>query len=402
MRTIEEQCRNAKEAARSIALLSTIKKNKILENMAAAILAHRDAILAANAQDVAKSPKDDRLLLNEKRLQDISDGLVAISKLADPIGEVMTEWTRPNGLNIKKIRVPLGVVGMIYEARPNVTADAVALALKTGNAVVLRGSSSAYQTNKAILEAMLTAVENRNAFQLLEDTSREGVETLVRMNKYLDVIIPRGGASLIQNVVNNATVPTIETGVGNCHVYVDKDADLDKAIPIIVNSKTQRPSVCNAAETLLVHQDVAKELFEKLLPQLKNVELRGDEKARQFSSSMKAATEEDWKTEYLDLIMAVRVVPSLDEAIKHINTYGTFHTEAIVSENEAAAEKFAKEIDCAAIMVNASTRFTDGGEFGFGAEIGISTQKLHARGPMGLAELTSYKYVVVGSGQVRA
>lgn len=414
MKRISEQCQTAYKVSPTLATLSADIKNKALSDMADAILVESAYILAENEKDLAEGRKEgiadsllDRLRLDGGRLTSISDGIRAIVALPDPIGEVIHGWTVPNGLKIEKIRVPLGVVGMIYEARPNVTADAVALTIKTGNAVVLRGSSSAYRSNKALATVMRKAGEKAgvpgDAIQLLEDTSREGVKEFVCQDRYLSVIIPRGGAGLIQSVIQNATVPTIETGVGNCHVYVDASADLTMAHTITMNAKTHRPSVCNACETLLVHETVAKTFLPDILNSLreKGVEIRGCDKTRALFPEAIKATEEDWATEYLAMILAVKVVASLDEAISHISRYGTKHSEAIVAYDVRAVDRFVNEVDAAAVLVNASTRFTDGGEFGFGAEIGISTQKLHARGPMGLAEMTTYKYVVKGNGHIR-
>jgi glutamate-5-semialdehyde dehydrogenase len=414
MKTIEKQCELAYEASKTISLASSNTKNQIITDMANQIIASSKQILTANKKDIEIGISTgiseallDRLKLDNNRLKDISDSLLTIEKLKDPLGEILEGWVQPNELKISKIRVPLGVIGIIYEARPNVTADAIGLCIKTGNSVVLRGSSSAYNTNLAITKALTSSINkyglNPNTVQLLENTSREGIETLVKMDKYLSVIIPRGGAGLIQNVITHATVPTIETGIGNCHIYVDKDAHLDKSLDIIINAKTSRPSVCNACETLLIHEKIA----EKILPgiintlQLNGVEIRGCKKTKSIMPNIKEATEEDWATEYLDYIIAIKVVSTLNCAIEHIEKYGTRHSEAILSENILAIEKFSSRIDAAAIVINTSTRFIDGGEFGFGAEIGISTQKLHARGPMGLPELTTYKYIVQGNGQIR-
>ena len=412
--TIALQCKKAATAAPTIGALQSDLKNKALTRMADAILENETKILNANQEDVTNGRTAgltealiDRLTLNHDRLVGISDSLKTIVDLQDPIGEELTEWTVENGLNIRKIRVPLGVIGIIYEARPNVTADAIGLCLKTGNSVVLRGSSSAYNSNRAIVDVLQeAAIEfgvSPDAFQLLEDTTREGVSTFVQMNDYLNLIIPRGGAGLIQNVVKTATVPTIETGVGNCHVYVHEDADIEKAKSIVVNAKTHRPSVCNAAESLLVDASIAQTFLPLVLSELEGlgVEIRGCDRTCSLYPSAKAAVSEDWDTEFLDLIISVKVVDNLQGAIDHIENHGTLHTEAIISTNKEAIQMFSQRVDASAILINASTRFTDGGEFGFGAEIGISTQKLHARGPMGLTELTSYKYIVEGDGQVR-
>ncbi|MFC1617553.1 glutamate-5-semialdehyde dehydrogenase [Candidatus Margulisiibacteriota bacterium] len=415
MLSIKEQCQKAYQASFSMSGYDTNIKNTALKNMAELIIENTDYILRENKKDLELGEKNntskallDRLALTEERLKGIADGLQIIQDLPDPIGDILDNWVRPNGLKISKIRVPIGVIGIIYEARPNVTVDAVGLTLKSGNCVVLRGSSSAYSSNKALVTVLKKAAEktgiNPDCIQLLEDTARESVNDFLKMNEFLDVIIPRGGKGLIQNVIKNATVPTIETGEGNCHVYVDKAADIANALKITIDAKTNRPSVCNAAETLLVHKDIASEFLPKALSSLQKagVEIRGCTKAKAFDSNIILATEEDWETEYLDLIMAVKVVDSLKEAIEHINKFNTKHTEAIISKDEAAINQFEKEVDASAIIVNASTRFTDGGEFGFGAEMGISTQKLHARGPMGLPELTSYKYIVEGNGQIRS
>jgi glutamate-5-semialdehyde dehydrogenase len=412
--TVKEQCKKAFEASRSLISLSTTHKNDILRKMADSLIQNCDHILMENKKDLVAGKEIgtsdyllDRLKLDEVRLEGIAESIRTVSTLEDPIGEIISKWTRPNGLKISKIRVPLGVIGMIYEARPNVTADAASLTFKTGNSVVLRGSSSAYRSNKAIIDAIKTTLQengvNPDCIQLLEDTTRESVKDFVTMNEYLSLIIPRGGAGLIQRVVNEASVPTIETGVGNCHVYVDKDADLEKAKSIVFNSKTHRPSVCNSCESLIIHENIAKEFLPELFEQLRSegVEIRGCEVTRAIDSKVIAATIEDWGTEYLDLTISVKIVSSLQDAIEHITRYGTFHTEAIVTENTDTAAIFTKQVDASAVLVNTSTRFTDGGEFGFGAEIGISTQKLHARGPMGLTEITSYKYIVEGTGQVR-
>ncbi|MGE4170006.1 MAG: glutamate-5-semialdehyde dehydrogenase [Candidatus Margulisiibacteriota bacterium] len=414
MKTVLEQCQLAFEASKSLRSLGANQKEAGLTAMAAALLEHQEAILLANNLDIEEGKSKghseallDRLMLNPSRLKAIADSILDIRDLPDPIGEIMGGWKRPNGLQILKVRVPMGVVGMIYEARPNVTADAAALTLKTNNAAVLRGSSTAYRSNRAIVDALRSALFetgiNPDCLQLLEDTRRESVVEFSRMNGLLDVIIPRGGADLIQNVIKQATVPVIETGVGNCHVYVDESADLEKAIAIVLNGKTQRPSVCNALETVLIHQSIASRFLPTLVAALKEqgVTIRACDRSRALDVSLEPATEEDWKTEYLDLIIAIKIVDSVNKAIAHIDRYGTRHTEAILSKNLDSIEQFKNQVDAAAVMVNASTRFTDGGEFGFGAEIGISTQKLHARGPMGITEMTTYKYIVEGQGQIR-
>jgi len=413
IQSIETQCQLAKTGSYKLSKLSTSDKNTILKQMAKDLLAAKDHILTENQKDKDDAVKNnieasllDRLALTGDRIDSISESIRHIASLKDPIGDTLAGWVQKDGLRISKVRVPIGVIGMIYEARPNVTADAISLCVKTGNAVVLRGSSSAYRSNKAIADALKTSLDSYNcsdAVQLLEDCTREGVKDFVRQNKTLDLIIPRGGAALIQNVISTSTVPTIETGVGNCHVYLDKDADLPKAISISLNSKTHRPSVCNACETILIHQDLASSCLPILIEELQKqgVDIRGCERTQGFGNSITLATSEDWATEFHGLTLAIKVVDSLEEALSHIRTYGTLHTEAIVSENITAIETFKSDVDASAVLVNTSTRFTDGGEFGFGAEIGISTQKLHARGPMGLPELTSYKYIVEGQGQIR-
>ena len=378
--------------------------------------AHIPAILKANGMDVeaaaaAGTPQAmlDRLSLSETRIKGMADGVREVMALTDPVGETVEGFRRPNGLRIQKVRVPMGVIGIIYEARPNVTSDAAALCLKAGNAVILRGGREAIRSNTAVAEAIREGLIQgglpADAVQLVTDTSRETATAMMRMNGMIDVLIPRGGAGLIRSVVENATVPVIETGTGNCHVYVDKDADIAMAAAIAVNAKTSRPSVCNAAETLLVHQDIAPRALPVIAAGLreKNVTLRccGRSAAILAGTPCEKAEEQDWGTEYLDYIMAVRVVDSLEEAVAHIAAYGTGHSECIVTDSYAAAEQFTAQVDAAAVYVNASTRFTDGGEFGMGAEIGISTQKLHARGPMGLRELTTVKYIIRGDGQIR-
>lgn len=404
----------AKRAAAKLATLPTAVKNNALLAMAGALEANTAAILAANAVDMEKGRAKglsaallDRLLLTEPRVRAMADGLRQIAALPDPVGETVEGWLRPNGLAITKVRVPLGVIGIIYEARPNVTADAAGLCLKAGNAVLLRGGSEAIASNLAVAGALAAAAEGAGApagcIQLIATTDRAAVNAMLKLNKYIDVIIPRGGAGLIQTVVENSTVPVIETGIGVCHVFVDATADLAMAKDIAFNAKVSRPGVCNAMETLLVHQAVADDFLPPMLAAFHDagVEVRGCAGAMCHHPAVKAATEEDWAAEYLDLILAVRVVGSLGEALDHIAAYGTRHSEAIVTGDLANARRFQAEVDAAAVYVNASTRFTDGMEFGFGAEIGISTQKLHARGPMGLRELTSVKYLVMGDGQIR-
>jgi glutamate-5-semialdehyde dehydrogenase len=406
--------RRAKAASRALAGASTATKDAALRAMADALEARADEVLDANTDDLRRAQSDeapsalaDRLALTPERIADMAEGLRHVTTLKDPVGEVIDGWRLPNGLEISKIRVPLGVVAIIYEARPNVTVDAAGLCVKSGNACILRGSRSAAASNETLVgiigRAGTEAGLPPDAVQLVPPRDRESVKELMRLREYVDVLIPRGGADLIRTVVEEATVPVIETGVGNCHVYVDAGADLSKAIPILINAKVQRPSVCNAAETLLVHRSVAEEFLPKAIEELvaRGVELRGDDRSRLISDRVLVATEEDYRAEFLDLIMAVKVVDTLDEAIDHVNTYGTQHTDAIVTEDYSAARRFVTEVDAACVMVNASTRFSDGSEFGFGAEIGISNQKLHARGPMALPELTSYKYVVAGTGQVR-
>ena len=407
--------KRARAAARRLGVTSTAVKDRALGAMATAIIERADEIIDANSEDLERASSDavtgaliDRLTLTPERIDDMAAGLRVLIGLKDPVGEVLGGWTLPNGLRISKVRVPLGVVGIIYEARPNVTVDAAGLCVKSGNACILRGSSIAISSNSALARIISDAGTDAglppDSVQLIGDTDRESAKELMRMREHVDVLIPRGGADLIRTVVEESTVPVIETGVGTCHVYVDSRANLDKALAILINAKTQRPGVCNAAETLLVHASNAGAFLPRAIEALlaKGVELRGDEATRAFSTSVKPATEDDWRAEYLDLILAVRVVDSLDDAIDHVNRYGSSHTDAIVTEDYAAANRFTAEVDSACVMVNASTRFADGGEFGFGAEIGISNQKLHARGPMALPELTSYKYVVLGDGQVRA
>mgnify|MGYP000140599377 CR=1 FL=1 len=413
---LNQMGQQARTAARRLAAATTGDKNNALLAMAAQLQAQADAILAANARDVAYAKENgmsqsmlDRLSLSKDRIDGMADGVRQVAALPDPIGEVMDGFRRPNGLKIEKVRVPLGVIGIIYEARPNVTSDAAALCLKAGNAAILRGGKEAIDSNTAIANALRDGLAAAglpaDAVQLIPDTSRETATRLMRLNEYLDVLIPRGGAGLIRSVVENATVPVLETGTGNCHIYVDASADIDMACAITVNAKASRPSVCNAAETLLVHEAIA----EKALPALgkalakAGVRLHADDRSRALMAVVDAvpATEQDWATEYLDYDMAVKVVPSLEAAIDHITRYSTGHSECIITDSQSAAQQFVDQVDAAAVYVNASTRFTDGGEFGLGAEIGISTQKLHARGPMGLRELTTCKYIITGNGQIR-
>ncbi len=414
MTMMEEMGAKAKIAARMLATAGE-KKNKALEAIAAAFMARMQEIIEANRVDLENGKKNglssaliDRLMLNEARIKGIADGVLEVAALPDPIGTVISGGTRPNGLKITKVRVPIGVIGIIFESRPNVTADAAVLCLKSGNAVILRGGKEAIHSNTCIASIMREAVESvgldKNAIQLVEDTTRQSSIELMGLTEYLDVLIPRGGKGLIRAVVENAKVPVIETGAGNCHVYVDAAADLDMAANIIFNAKTSRPSVCNAIETILVHQAVAEEALAKIKERLdeKQVELRGCERTRAIlGDGVVPAAQSDWETEYGDYILAVKVVDSLDEAIAHITRYSSGHSEAIITNDYRAANRFTAEVDAAAVYVNASTRFTDGGVFGLGAEIGISTQKLHARGPMGLQELTSMKFIVEGDGQVR-
>ncbi len=411
MKTLKEIGEAAVKAKRELAVLGTADKNKILCDCAEALRKNTDNIIAANRIDLANAEKNgmkaslvDRLTLTEKRIEDMAVGLEQIAKLPDPIGEYLNSKTLPNGLIITQKRVPMGVIGIIYEARPNVTSDAFGLCLKAGSAVILRGGSDAINSNKAVIAAFHDAIDiNKDIVQLVEDTSRESANEMMRMNGFIDVLIPRGGAGLIQAVVKNSTVPVIETGVGNCHVFVDESADIEKAVNIIVNAKAQRPGVCNAAETMLVHKNIAAAFLPAAAAALrdKNVEIRGDKAVKAVVPDVVDAVEEDWATEYGDYILAVKVVDSVDEAIDHIAKYSTGHSESIVTESYLNSKKFTERVDSAAVYVNASTRFTDGNEFGFGAEIGISTQKLHARGPMGLKELTTTKYIILGEGQVR-
>ena len=411
---MEMLARLAKNASTDAAKLGTEAKNRGLLAVADELLAQQEMILEENRKDVeaaqtkgTKQSLIDRLALSEKRIADMAEGLRQIAALDDPIGEVLYMKTRPNGLRIGKKRVPLGVVGIIYESRPNVTADAFGLCFKTGNASILRGGSDAIHSNQAIVRAVKAGLRKEKLSQdlilLVEDTSREVVNEMMKMHGLIDVLIPRGGAGLIANVVQNSTVPVIETGTGSCHVYVDASADVAMAADIVENAKTQRMGVCNACESLVIHSEAAPEALPRTVTKLKahNVEIRGDERARAISTEIVPATEEDWGTEYLDAIISVKIVDSIDEAIAHINKYNTGHSESIITRDYNNALKFQDEIDAAAVYVNASTRFTDGFEFGFGAEIGISTQKLHARGPMGVEALTTTKYIIFGNGQIR-
>lgn len=405
--------KSAKVAQVTLADASTALKNKALTAISEALLVNKDDIIKANSLDLDNGKANgmsesllDRLALTEARIKDIANSVLEIVALPDPVGVVKSGSTRPNGLNIEKVAVPMGTIAVIYEARPNVTIDAAALCLKSGNAVILRGGKEAINSNIATANIMRQAIESvgldKNCIQLVEDTSRETANALMKLNGYIDVLIPRGGAGLINSVVQNATVPVIETGVGNCHIYVDKTADINMAVDIIYNAKTSRPSVCNAAESLVIHKDIAAQALPAIKSKLdeKNVELCGDEYAGNIID-ITLATDEDWGKEYLDYKMSIKTVDNVEEAIAHINTYSTGHSEAIITNDYNSAQKFTKLVNSSAVYVNASTRFTDGGQFGFGAEIGISTQKLHARGPIGLPELTTTKFVIRGNGQVR-
>ena len=413
MTALQETGQKAVQAKYEVQKLSEKEKNRALLTIAEALVTETDRILAANEKDLARAEEKgmkagliDRLRLTEERIKGMAEGIEKVTQLPDPVGELLETIHRPNGLVIEKRRVPLGVVGIIYESRPNVTADAFSLCFKSGNAVILKGGSDALYSNKAIVSVIREGLEKsgvtEDAISFIDATDRAVTMEFMKMKEYVDVLIPRGGAGLIRSVVENSTIPVIETGTGNCHIYIDEDADLAKAIPIIINAKTQRLGVCNACESLVVHEKIR----EKLLPDLakalseKSVEIRGDEKIGEVINCV-PATEEDYGTEYLDAIISMKTVKNVDEAIAHINKYNTKHSEAIITENREYAEKFLNEVDAACVYVNASTRFTDGFEFGFGAEIGISTQKLHARGPMGLRELTSYKYRITGNGQIR-
>ena len=414
MSELIEKCELARNASFALAIVNTITKNNALSAIADALISNADKIIEANKLDLSNAENNgmakamlDRLTLTKERITDIAEGVRQVAALNDPIGEVINMQKRPNGLLIGKKRVPLGVIAIIYEARPNVTADAAALCLKTSNACILRGGSEAINSNTAIMKIMQNAAYSagipEGTLNIIEDTSRETATRLMKMNGYVDVLIPRGGKGLIKSVVENATVPVIETAAGNCHVYVDGDADLDMARDIVINAKVQRPSVCNAAETLLIDKKIADKFVPVIFKALKekNVEIRADKQAKNIFPDVLDVTDEDYYTEYNDYIIAVKIVDGIDEAIEHINKYNTKHSEAIVTNNYEKSQQFLNEVDAAAVYVNASTRFTDGFEFGFGAEIGISTQKMHARGPMGLEALTSVKYIIYGSGQVR-
>ena len=414
MKTLEEIGKCAKAAEPALRVLNAGEKDKALLGVAEKLLADASYILEANEKDVVRAKENgmkpglvDRLMLDRSRIEGMAEGIRQVAALPDPVGEVRSMKQRPNGLLIGQKRVPLGVIGIIYEARPNVTADAFALCFKAGNVVILRGGSDAFYSNLAIVETIRTALNDhgvpKDAIQLIEDTSRKTAQEFMKMDRYVDLLIPRGGAGLIRSVLENSRIPVIETGTGNCHIFVDESADLQMAVSIIFNAKTQRIGVCNACESLVVHERVLDRLMPLLKKKLdeKQVEIRGDRKAAAAAEGIVPATEEDWGTEYLDYILSVKTVDSIDEAIAHINRYNTGHSEAIITSDYANAQRFLNEVDAAAVYVNASTRFTDGYEFGFGAEIGISTQKLHARGPMGLEALTSYKYIIYGNGQIR-
>lgn len=414
MNYLEDLGYKAKKASKTIGVCDTNTKNNLLKEIAKLLTENASVIIDANKIDVENARKNnmkeslvDRLLLDEKRIKSISDAVLEIAALEDPIGEVLSGTKRPNGILITKKRVPMGVIGIIYEARPNVTVDAACLCIKAGSTAFLRGGSDAINSNKALVKVIKQAISNvgldENIVTLVEDTSRETANELMKLNKYIDVLIPRGGAGLIKNVVMNATVPVIETGSGNCHVYIDEFADIEMAKNIVMNAKTQRTGVCNAAESLIVHEKIADKVIPVVLDALYNagVEIRGCEKTCKIFDKAILATEDDHYTEYLDMIISVKVVENIDEAIAHIDEHSTGHSETIITSNINNATKFTNEVDSSSVYVNASTRFTDGGEFGFGAEIGISTQKLHARGPMGLKEITTYKYVITGDGQTR-
>ncbi len=410
-----EKCRQARQASKVLSGCSATVKNTVLKQIANSLEAGMNTVIEANSRDLEllKSKEGysrafhDRLLINEDRISGMAEGLREIAALEDPVGEVTGMWKRPNGLQVGMVRVPIGVIGIIYEARPNVTADAAGLTIKTGNAVILRGSSEAINSNKALVDIIRQVLEAQNlpvgSVSLIEDTERSAALELMKADEFVDLLIPRGGPSLIKTVVDNSTIPVIQTGAGNCHTYIDHSAELQMAVKIAVNAKVQRPGVCNAMETLLVHKDIASRYLPEVIPVLigEGVEIRGCQQTVGYSPEVKPADEKDWETEYLDLILAVKVVNGIDEAVEHINRYGTGHSEAIITDGYNHAQYFLDRVDAAAVYVNASTRFTDGAEFGLGAEMGISTQKLHVRGPMGLESLTSLKYIVYGSGQSR-
>lgn len=411
---LELLCKNAAAVKYEIQTLSTEKKDQVLLQCAETLVAKQEKILDANEKDMQKAEEkgmppglQDRLRLNSARIEGMAEGLEQIAELPDPVGEIMEQFNRPNGLHIEKCRVPIGVIGIIYEARPNVTADAFGLCFKTGNVVILKGGSDAFYSNQMIVQILREVLAENgisaDVLTMIEDTSRETAAAFMKMHRYVNLLIPRGGAGLIRSVVENSTIPVIETGTGNCHIYVDEEADTDMAVSVIINAKTQRIGVCNACESLVIHEKIKDALLPKLAEKLResHVEIRGDEQVCAVLPDSIPATEEDYKTEYLDYIISMKTVGSIEEAIAHINRCNTGHSEAIITKNEAHAEQFLREVDAACVYVNASTRFTDGFEFGFGAEIGISTQMLHARGPMGLKELTSYKYRIYGNGQVR-
>ncbi len=411
---VQEIGKNAKEISYELARLSTKEKNNALEKAADKLVEKANVIIDANNKDLEEGKKDgltdallDRLTLNEDRIKDMANGLRNIAKLDDPTGEVLSMKKMPNGLSVGQKRVPIGVVGIIYESRPNVTVDGFGLCLKTGNAVILKGGKEAINSNIAIIDIIGEALEesgiSKDMAQLIKSTDRESTNQLMKLDKYLDVLIPRGGQGLIKAVVQNSTVPVIETGAGNCHIFVDESADLSKVNPIVINAKAQRPGVCNAIEHVLIHEEVLEDVAESLYEELvkNNVEVRGDERFRKYAPKALGTSEEDWGTEYLDYIISIKTVDSVEEAIEHINRYSTKHSDSILTESYRNSQKFLEEVDSAAVYVNASTRFTDGSEFGYGAEIGISTQKLHARGPMGLRELTTTKYIIYGDGQIR-
>ncbi len=414
MKTLAEMGQNAQNASVVLSDLSSSEKNAILNKCADALIEKMDDVLAENKKDVDEAVKNglkdsliDRLSLSPARIDDMAKGLRDVAALPDPVGEIISGRTLYNGLILYQKRVPMGVIGIIYEARPNVTADAFGLCLKSGNATILRGGKEAINSNKITVNIFRNTLKEmgypEDFVQIIENTDRETAKELMRLKEYIDVLIPRGGAGLIKTVVENSTVPVIETGVGNCHIYVDEFANLENAVKIVINAKTQRPGVCNAAESMLIHEKVAEEFVPMVVKALreKDVEIRGDEKFRSIDSDAVPASEEDWGTEFLDFIISAKIVKNVDEAIEHIRKYGTQHSEAIISEDYTNVQKFLTKVDAAAVYANASTRFTDGGEFGLGAEIGISTQKLHARGPMGLKELTTTKNIIYGNGQIR-
>jgi len=414
MTELEKMGGRAKAAAKALRTASAADKTAALQSIAAALRTKADLILSANGKDLADAAANgmsesmqDRLLLTRDRIDGMADGILAVTQWPDPVGKTMEEYDRPNGLHIRKVSVPLGVIGIIFEARPNVTSDCAALCIRAGNSVILRGGREAFRSNSAITQVMREALTgsalSEDCIQLVTDTTRDSATEMMNLTQYLDVLIPRGGAGLIRSVVDNARVPVIETGAGNCHIYVDKAADIEMAADIVFNAKTSRPSVCNAAEKLLIHQDIAETALPVIASRLRSgsVELHGDQSAISIFSDMKEADDDDWGREYVDLIMGVKVVDSLETAVDHIERYSTHHSDCIVTEDPEAAERFMAGVDSAAVYWNASTRFTDGGELGLGAEIGISTQKLHARGPMGVNQLVTYKYEISGSGQIR-